>query len=107
MTTRRTAVQRAFSLLAALLLVGAFALAVLGPQDLTLGQGLLLLDHTLLARARSSIVGTLSQGWWDRVAVPLLVRPAWLVPAAIGVICGGVALTLGGGSAPRTRRRRS
>ena len=105
--TRRITLQRIFSLLAAMLLVGAFALAVLGPQDLTLGQGLLLMDHTLLARARSSVVSTLSEGWWDRIAVPLLVRPAWLPAAAAGVVCGGVALTLGGGSAPRTRRRRS
>ncbi len=107
MTTRRITLQRVFSLLAAVLLVVAFAIAVLAPQDLTLGQGLLLMDHTLLARARASVVSALSQGWWDRIAVPMLVRPAWLPAAAVGVICGGVALTLGGGSAPRTRRKRS
>ena len=99
--------QRVFMLLAAVMLVGAFALAVLGPQDMTLGQGLLLLDHTLLARARATVVTTLSQGWWDRVAVPMLVRPAWLPAAAVGLIFAGCALTLGGGPASTSRRRRS
>lgn len=95
-------------LLAAVMLVGAFAVAVLGPQDLTLGQGLLMIDHTLLARARVIVVGSLSQGWWDRMAVPALVRPAWLPPAAVGLIFAGCALTMSsGGPASQKRRRRS
>ena len=99
--------QRVFMLLAAVMLVGAFALALLGPQDLTLGEGLLLLDHSLLTRAHATIVATLSPGWWDRVAVPVLIRPAWLPPAAIGLVFGGCALTMGGGPASQKRRRRS
>ncbi|MGI4942952.1 MAG: hypothetical protein ACRYHQ_20700 [Janthinobacterium lividum] len=99
--------QRIFMLLAAVMLVAAFALAVLGPQDMTLGEGLLLLDHTLLARIRGAVVSTLSQGWWDHLAVPVLIRPAWLPAAAVGLIFAGCALTMGGGPASNTRRRRS
>ena len=39
--------------------------------------------------------------------MPLLLRPVWLIPASIGLICGGAAATLTSGSAHRSRRRSS
>jgi hypothetical protein len=44
---------------------------------------------------------------WDNIAVPLMLRPAWLVPAALGLICGGLALSLSTRkkSAHRSHRR--
>ncbi len=94
---------RVFAVLAALLLVGAVAIAALTPAGLTLGQGLLLLDRNSPAwlRAHTAI-------WmWDWLELPFLVRPLWLIQASLGVICAGMAATLNLGNASPSRRKRS
>jgi hypothetical protein len=49
-----------------------------------------------------------AMGWlWDHVARPTLLRPAWLLPASLGLICIGCAATLNSRGAPRSHRRRS
>ena len=93
---------RAFSLVSAVLLVGAFALALLGPQDMTLGEALHGLDAGLMPRLEA-LCGA---GLW-RVAMALIVRPAWLPIAALGLVCAGVAMSLGTSRPSQTRRRRS
>jgi hypothetical protein len=86
--------QRIFAILAAALLVGAVALAMLGPPAVPLGQMLFLVDHDLMEGVHR-FVGTHLATWlWDYLLVPLLLRPAWLLPAILGLICGGVSLTL-------------
>lgn len=93
---------RAFSLIAAGLLVGAFALALLGPQDMTLGEALHGFDATLVPRFQALCGPTL----WRAIA-PLIVRPAWLPIAALGLVAAGVAASLGTSRPSQTRRRRS
>jgi hypothetical protein len=99
--------QRILAVLAAMLLVGAVALAMLGPPAVPLGQALFMIDHDLMKALNGSIERHMSAWLWDNIAVPLMLRPAWLVPAALGLICGGMALSLSTRkkSAHRSHRR--
>jgi hypothetical protein len=86
--------QRILAVLAAALLVGAVALAMLGPPAVPLGQALFMLDHDLMDALHSGIEKHVSTWLWDNVAMPMMLRPAWLVPAALGLVCGGLSLSL-------------
>ncbi len=92
---------RVFAVLAALLLVASVAIGMLTPPGLTLGQGLLMLDHEATGWLRQN-----SPAWlWNWVEVPLMIRPLWLIPACLGVICAGMATSLNLGDASPRRRR--
>ncbi len=98
---------RIFTTLAAILLVAAFGIAVIAP-GMTLGEGLLDFDAGTLASLQSACRDLLPDGTWLHVVVPLLIRPAWLVPASLGIVCCGVAVNLNSSSkASPTRRHRS
>jgi hypothetical protein len=97
--------SRILAVLAALLLVGAVALAMLAPPDLPLGRALFLLDHDLPRALHGSIKAHFASWMWDDMVLPLLLRPAWLIPASIGLICAGASLTLGSHTGPGPRRR--
>jgi hypothetical protein len=100
-------VRRVLAVLAAALLVGAVALAMLGPPDMPLGQALLAIDQHLLGGLQAGVERLLTHWTWTQIVVPLLIRPAWLVPAALGLICTGLSLTLPNGGRPeRSRQRR-
>ncbi len=94
---------RVFSLISAVLLVGAFALALLGPQNMTLGEALHGFDAALAPRLEALCGG----GVWRAAVLPLMIRPAWLPLAALGLVCAGVATSLGTSRPSQTRRRRS
>jgi hypothetical protein len=99
--------QRILAVLAATLLVGAVALAMLGPPAVPLGQMLFLVDHDLMD-AVHSFIGTHLAGWlWDYLIAPLMLRPAWLVPAALGLILGGMSLSLSTRKSTHRSHRRS
>ncbi len=99
--------QRILAVLAAMLLVGAVALAMLGPPEVPLGQLLFLIDHDLVNVAHS-FIGKHLTGWlWDYVIMPLMVRPAWLVPAGLGIVCGGMSLSLSTRKSTHRSHRRS
>ena len=99
--------QRILAVLAAMLLVGAVALAMLGPPEVPLGQVLFMVDHDLM-NAVHRFIGTHLATWlWDYLIVPLMLRPAWLVPAALGLICGGVSLSLSTRKSTHRSHRRS
>ena len=98
--------QRILAVVAAVLLVGAAALAILGPPSLPLAQVLLMLDHDTTDAMHAFVGRHLSEWIWSDLAQPLLARPAWLVPAALGVIFAGAATSLSTrNSAGRSRRR--
>jgi hypothetical protein len=95
------------AVLAAVLLVGAFALATLGPENMDLGEALYALNHDVV-RVLQAFTHDHAMGWlWDHVARPTLIRPAWLLPASLGLICIGAAATLSSKGAPRSHRKRS
>ncbi|HEY6439666.1 MAG TPA: hypothetical protein VIY55_06565 [Acetobacteraceae bacterium] len=93
--------------MAAMFLVGAVALAMLGPPEVPLGQLLFMIDHDLM-NATHNFIGTHIATWlWDYLIVPVMVRPAWLVPAGVGLICGGVSLSLSTRKTTHRSHRRS
>ena len=59
--------QRIFAVLAAMLLVGAVALAMLGPPSVPLGQALFMVDHDLMDALHSGVERHLSSWLWDRL----------------------------------------
>ncbi len=99
--------QRVLAVVAAVLLVAAVGIATFGPQSVSLGQALVLLDRTALDRLLnwSNQIG---RGWvWSSIVQPLLVRPAWLLPASLGIVCSGLALSLSNRKTPHRSHRRS
>lgn len=98
--------QRIFAVLAAAMLVGSVALAMLGPPDVPLGQVIFMVDHDLMDAMHSGIERHLSSWIWDYLIAPMMVRPAWLVPAGIGLVFGGMALTLANRKPARSSHRR-
>jgi hypothetical protein len=99
--------QRILAVLAAVLLVGAVALAMLGPPEVPLGQVLFMIDHDLMDAVHRFIGGHLAAWLWDYLLAPLIVRPAWLVPAGLGLICGGMSLSLSTRKSTHRSHRRS
>jgi hypothetical protein len=99
--------QRILAILSAALLVGAVAVALLGPPGMPLGQALLQVDHTMLDVMRSAVERVSAPWMWTEIVLPVLARPAWLPPAALGLIFGGLCLTLPlGRRTERTGQRR-
>ncbi len=95
--------SRVLAALAAMFLVAAVAIASLTPLGMTLGQGLMLLDSSWLAWVQKH-----SASWiWTGVELPFLLRPLWLIPAALGLISAGAAATLSFGKPSPSRRKRS
>ena len=88
-------------LIAVLLLAAGLALGFLTGWTVPLGEALFRYDPALLNTAQASIQRHVSPVLWDQVALPLLERPSWLVPVALGV----VLLALGA-ALPLLRRRR-
>lgn len=98
-------IGRLIAVLAAILLVGAVALVMLGPRGMTLGHALNMVDRTVVAGLQSGLSRT---GWlWDGVVNPLLLRPAWLLPAALGIVAAGVAVSVNWSRVPSHKRKRS
>ena len=98
---------KVLAILAALFLVGAFALATLAPENMPLGAAIEALSHDFMRNAQA-LLQTHGMTWlWEHLVHPAMVRPAWLVPASLGLICVGVAATLSSKGASRSHRRRS
>ena len=95
--------QRVMAVLAAVFLVGAVAVALVGPPNAPLGAELYALDRADLYAVQAYV----SKGLWEALAQPLLVRPAWLLPASLGILCAGLSVSIASRQRPqRTPRRR-
>jgi hypothetical protein len=92
--------SRTFTLLAAVLLVFAFALMILPPPTMSLAQGLSELNHALVMQAQHAVQRALGSWAWMRVCVPVLVRPVWLMPLCLGLLCAGTAASTAPPSQP-------
>jgi hypothetical protein len=97
--------SRILAVVAAILLVGAVGVAILGPPGLPLGRAISLLDQGLLSALHGGIRAYAGTWLWDDVLQPLLVRPAWLVPASIGLIFAGASVTVGSRAGRGPHRR--
>jgi hypothetical protein len=100
-------VQRAFAVAAAVFFVLAVAAATFGAEALTLGQTLSLLDPGLADKLLSWTTRAFGPWTWTSLEQPLLVRPAWLLPAACGIICTGLSLSLSNRKSTHRSHRRS
>ncbi len=96
-----------FAVLAAVLLVGSIALASLVPADMNLRQAINALDGMATEHAQHVFVGVFGRGFWEAVLVPVLVRPVWMIPVSLGLICVGGAVTALSQASPRPKQRRS
>lgn len=95
--------SRIFAVLAALFLVGAVTLGLLTPRGMTLGQALLLMDANALPWLKAHAAPWM----WETLEIPLLIRPVWLLPAALGLVCAGAAASFNPALSSSSRRRRS
>jgi hypothetical protein len=99
--------QRTLAVLSAILLVGAVALATLGPGTITLGRALFDLGPDVPEGVHGWIERTLGTWAWTELALPLLVRPAWLLPASLGLICVGLSFSVSNRKSAHRSHRRS
>lgn len=99
--------QRVLAVIAAILLVTAVAIATFGARSISLGQAIYLLDHDVLDKLPLWSSRTLGNWMWVAVIQPLLERPAWLVPASLGLVCIGLSLSLSNRKTPHRSHRRS
>ncbi len=98
---------RVLAVVSAILLVASVALATFGPQALLLGEAIYLLDHTIA----DNLLIWAHRHLGDRAVAtfiqPLLLRPAWLLPASAGIVFGGFSLSLLNRKPHRQSHRRS
>ncbi len=94
---------RVLMVLASVFLVSAVGLAALAPRGITLNQALTLLDPASITWLRDHALPWI----WNGIETPLLVRPVWLLPAALGLICAGLAASFNFAQTSPSRRRRS
>ncbi len=99
---------RILAVLSATSLVGAFTLAtVLTPYEL-LAEVLADWDHPWLVSLHDFAGASLPAWLWQDVMIPILMRPAWLLPTALGLLLLGGAVTAGSRkNVARSHRRRS
>lgn len=99
--------QRVLAVMAAVLLVSAVGVATFGPQSLSLGQALYLFDHDVLAKLPGWTSRLLGNWGWATLVQPLLLRPAWLLPASAGIVCIGLSMSLLNRKATHRSQKRS
>ncbi len=100
-------IARVFTVLAAIFLVGAVALATMLPPDMTLHEAMHAIDAARADDWQHTLAHALGKTIWDWVIAPLLLRPVWMVPLSLGLICVGGALTASFHAPPKTKHRRS
>jgi hypothetical protein len=99
---------RVLAVASAVCLVAAFTMATLLPPLTSLAEALADFDQPGLDWLKTTVQGHLSDGVWQSVFVPMLMRPDWLLLASLGVVFAGAAVTLGSRkSVTRSHRRRS
>ncbi len=94
MSTWASPAVRVLAVLAAASLVLAFALATMLPPTATLEQLVTHLDENGMAGLEAFVTGVLSSWTWQRVALPVLARPCWLLPVDFALVFSGIAATL-------------
>lgn len=99
--------QRVLAVISAILLVAAVAIATFGPESISLGQALFLFDHDVLDKLPLWSHQTVGDWVWTAVIQPLLVRPAWLIPASAGIICIGLSVMMSNRKTTNRSHRRS
>lgn len=94
--------MRVLAILAAIAFVGAFALATMLPPTTSLAATLGMIGEHEFASIAGTLRASLGKWAWEWLVAPVLSRPVWLLPAALGVLLGGLAVTLRGPGSPKS-----
>ena len=100
-------ISRIFAVIAAIFLVGAVALAMLAPPAMPLGHVLFAVDRSWMDTLQDAMRHDLPQWVSQWIISPFLLRPAWLLPASIGLVAAGLSITLSSRARTDHARRRS
>lgn len=98
--------SRILAVLSAILLIGAVALATFGVRAMPLEAVLRMVDRGFVSGMQDWVTRTLGVWTWSHLLQPFLVRPAWLLPAFLGVVCSGLAVSLSYRAKPNPSQRR-
>lgn len=90
----RTIAAKVMAALGATCLVGGFAIASLLQPFFTLAQLVMMVDQQVLPSLERVEPSNSAQWIWAHIAMPILLRPAWMMPTMFGVIFVGLAATL-------------
>ncbi len=108
MTARRHIVERVFAVLASICFVVSFAAAALLPPLTELSVLLARINEHLLPDMQYFVRTHISEWVWRSVFLPVLQRPGWLLPLALGLVFAGLALSAASRSrVPRLPPRRN
>ncbi|MBB3173421.1 hypothetical protein FHR90_001244 [Endobacter medicaginis] len=94
---RRDRTARIAGIASALCFGLSAVISLLAPEGIDLGQWLLMLDPSLHAWLQRHAGGAL----WTGLIGPILVRPAWLLPAMAGALAATLAWTVSSGRRAR------
>ena len=85
--------QRTLAVLAAILFVVAVALATVSKQTVALGGVVAYFGGGGTEGLHGWVLRFLGPRIWDSIVQPLLIRPAWLPFASLGIVVAGAALS--------------
>jgi hypothetical protein len=94
LTRKPPITERVLAVLAAICLVGAFALCMLIGSMTSLARLISMINHDFLVAVQNAVRSNLSVWAWDDICVPFLARPSWLPLLGLALIFGGAALTI-------------
>lgn len=98
--------SRILAVLSALLLIAAVALATFGVRSLSLAAMLAKAGPGWVDGMHGWVARLLGEWTWMTLVEPFMIRPSWLLPAFLGLVCSGLAVSLSyGGKASRSERR--
>ncbi|HKM65197.1 MAG TPA: hypothetical protein VJY39_22185 [Acidisphaera sp.] len=100
-------ISRIFAVIAAIFLVGAVAVAMLAPPSMPLGHVLFAVDRDWMDALQGAMRHDLPQWMSTWVISPFLLRPAWLLPASLGIVAAGLSISLSSRTRTDHARRRS
>jgi hypothetical protein len=88
---------KVFAATGAMCLVGGIALAILMRPTVTLADLMAMMDHRMAAVWNRAEHGVTASWFWDHAVMPVLLRPAWLLPTGLGLVCVGAAVSFAWG----------
>lgn len=99
---------RILAVISAMCFVLAFTLALMLAPDTTLGEAVSTLHLDWLAAVHDVARKSVSAWIWLNLVLPVLMRPVWLLPAGLGLVAAGAAVTAATRrGAARSHHRRS
>ena len=93
----RAAAARLVAAAGALFLMGALAMAALLAPEQSLAQLIMSINAPFLTALDHANRSGSALWVWSHLAVPVLIRPAWMLPTMLGIVLVGIAAQLAWG----------